>query len=111
MFETECTYHQVGSSYFFMADDLGEKRCFLSVTFEPLAWYPAEPDVGAGPDFDAKIECIDLYFGDPNNHRFWPHRLTGLNLDRAKSFLESHHRSAMWGRAEEVTAEYFGRAA
>ena len=111
MFEIECTYHSFAGVLIFLPDGLAEGRCFLSVTFEPLAWYPAEPSVGAGADFDAQIACIDMYDGPPDDKASIQRQLKGVDFDQAKAFLEEHHREDLWAAAEAVTAEHFGKVA
>ena len=111
MYEIECTYASTAGVLSFFPAGSGERSCYLSVTFEPIDWYPAEPDVGAGHDFDAQIVSVDMYDGPPDDSGSVQRHLTGLDLDQAKAFLEEHHRDEMWAVAEALTAEAFGKVA
>jgi hypothetical protein len=104
MFEQTCTYQNIPDGCVFLPEDAESASCALRVTFEPLAWYPAEPSVGAGADFDAAIILIEMSVdADGEDWRC----LSGRDYQAAEAFLETHHHDALWAQAEHETAEAF----
>lgn len=110
MYIAECSYRAGDVGLIFLPDGSGHP-CDLSVDFRPLAYYPAEPDIGQGPDFDAAIVTIQIRDPeDGNKPQAW-HKLDGADFEAAKRFLDRHHSTPMWAQAEIETAEAFGAAA
>lgn len=110
-FEIACTYQPIASGLIFLPADLDSAYgCDLRVHFEPLAYYPAEPDIGAGPDFDARITTIEMLDDrDSVDEDGRPCRtpwrvLEGDARKAAEAFLDAHCREAMWAEAEAETA-------
>lgn len=116
MFEVRCVYEPTDCGPLFLPDDaedvIGGKPATLRVSFRPDAYYPAEPDVGAGPDFIAEIETVELMDdapgGDLGNVPPRWRMLAGLWRRRAIEFLERSHGKPMWAQAEREVAEAFG---
>jgi hypothetical protein len=105
MFEIECSYQQTFDGLmFFPEDNQDAAYCILEVVFEPVAYYPAEPDVGASDDFDAKIVAIRM-IDDDANCSCRERSLTGASRRNAEAFLDAHHRTAMWEKAGEEVRE------
>lgn len=118
MFEVRCIYEPTECGPLFLPGDaedvVGGKPATLRVTFLPRDYYPAEPDVGAGPDFIADIDTVELIDDEPggdlgNVPPRW-RTLAGLWRKRAIEFLERSHGKTMWAQAEAETAEAFGVA-
>jgi hypothetical protein len=113
-FEIACTYQPTAFGLIFLPPDTdGAYECDLRVSFEPLAYYPAEPDVGAGADFDARITSVEMLDGrDDTNEDGTPcqtpwRTLEGDARKAAEAFLDAHCRDDMWAEAEaETTAAY-----
>lgn len=108
MYKAESSYRSGGSGLLFFLPGCGDRECDLRVTFTPKAYYPAERDCGAGPDFDADIRSIELRdYDDGDDEKAW-HALTGNDLWAARCFLENHYKRPMWDQAFDETAEAFG---
>lgn len=106
MFEIACTYQPSDDGYTFHPEDAeSDYQCDLRATFQPLAYYPAEPDVGAGADFDFAIESIEV--ADHQGGQSW-RTLEGTEFKAAEAFLDAHHQEAMLEQAEREAAEAFG---
>lgn len=106
MFEIACTYQPSASGYTFHPEDAdSDYQCDLRVSFQPLAYYPAEPDVGAGADFNFDIEAIEV--ADHDGGQTW-RRLEDDERAAAERFLDRHHRDEMYDAAERETAAAFG---
>lgn len=106
MYEATCTYRSTPSGSIFLPDDIESDECAeLRVSFDPLAYYPTEPDVGAGAHFDVAIGAVELM--EHRGTEQW-RTLTGASRTAAIAFLEQHHHKAMWWQADEEAAEAFG---
>jgi hypothetical protein len=121
MFEIRCAYQPTAWGMIFLPEDIeSDYGATLRVHFDPLDYYPAERDVGAGAEFVAEIGIIEMCDDrdcTSNSHRSSPWRtLQGLTRQAAIDFLEQSHHDEMWAQADEETAEafgldYYGRAA
>jgi hypothetical protein len=102
MFETQCVCQPSAAGLIFAPDDPDSAYSReLRVHFQPAAYYPAEPDIGAAADFDAHIVCVEL-----GENGIW-RQLRGAERDAAEAFLNAHHRDEMWAVAEDETVEHF----
>jgi hypothetical protein len=101
MFEVECKYLLTQNGLHFLPDDYHSGfKCTLQVAFEPVAYYPAEPDIGAGDDFDARIARITM-LDDDASCGCYEKLLTSQSRENAEKFLDACHRDAMWETAGE----------
>lgn len=114
MFSCECTYQPTAYGIIFLPPDCEtDYQCELYVEFEPLDFSPAEPDVGAGPDFDWQIASIgmldarDRYQHTPSRNKDNIRILKNEAFDAAKRFLEAHHARELHDQANAETAEAF----
>lgn len=110
MYITECTFRPCDAAgmVFLPFDANSEFTAELRVTFQPVAYYPAEPDTGAGPDFDAKIVRIEIRDAlDDLSEKAW-HKLEPRDAAAARRFLDEYCSESMWDQAFEETAEAFG---
>lgn len=106
MFQIACTYRPSDGGYTFHPEDAeSDYQCDLRVTIRPLAYYPAEPDVGAGADFDFEFEAIEV--ADHQGGQSW-RTLEGAESKAAEAFLDAHHQEALFEQAETEVAEAFG---
>lgn len=113
-FEIACTYQPTAFGLIFLPIDIeSDYLCDLRVSFEPLAYYPAESGTGAGADFDARITSIEMFdhrdgINDDSSVCKTPWRtLEGDDRKAAEAFLDAHCRDDMWAEAEaETTAAY-----
>lgn len=113
-FEIACTYQPTASGLIFLPIDTdGAQDCDLRVSIKPLAYYPAEPDIGAGADFDFAIAVIEMFDhrddrNDDGSLCETPWRvLDGAARRAAETFLDTHCREAMEDEAEaECAAAY-----
>jgi hypothetical protein len=104
MFEIRCTHRPTASSLIFLPEDIESDRgAALRVSFETVAYWPAERDVGAGDDFDARIICVEINDDRDNGWR----RLDGQSRENAEKFLETHYHNEMWEAAGEQAREDF----
>jgi hypothetical protein len=108
MFTKECSYRPTTSGFVFLPADLDtDLTCDLVVSFEPVAYYPAEPRIGAGDDFDARIVSIEMI--DACDLDISPRvMLAGDSYRQALSFLEATCSSDMWEQAAEETVAALG---
>lgn len=112
MFQIECTCLPSPDGFTFWPEDSeSDSPCELRVTFEPIAYYPPEPDVGAGHDFDARVASIEMLDASApvsiQGGEQW-RVLTGNELHNAHAFLGKHHWKEMWAVGEAETLEAFG---
>lgn len=104
-YEISCTYQPTAAGYIFLPEDAeSDYQCDLRVTFEPVAYYPPERDIGAGADYDARLTLIEV--ADHAGAQTW-RALAGAEHASAEAYLETHHHDAMWAEAEAETCEWF----
>ena len=110
MYEIEAACHPTEDGLVFLPVDLdaADERgaCILRAHFQPMAHYPAEPDVGCGDSFDVDIEAVELVLPRVKT----PLPLGGKVLKRAKDFLNEHYGDQVWETADQEAAEHFGVA-
>ncbi len=104
-FEIACTYQPTQAGYIFLPEDAeSDSQCDLRVSFEPVAYYPAERDIGAASDYDARIILIEV--ADHSGAPTW-RALAGEEYASAEAYLETYHHDTMWAEAEAETTEAF----
>lgn len=102
MFEIPCICQPSTAGLIFATEDEDSPfACELRVYFQPVAYYPAEPDIGAAADFDAHIVRIELHNGEGTRV------LYGAGRVAAEAFLAAYHHDDMWAIAEDETLEHF----
>lgn len=113
MYECECAYRsdENGARVFVLGEEMVEATdtiCDLRVRFAITAIYPAEPDVGAGMDWNGDIAAIEIRTQDWRRWR----KLNGDEFEAARKFLLMHFGAALWQAGDDhAEAVYFGEVA
>lgn len=113
MYIIECTFEPrpAGLNFYPRTGPSCDSDCELRVTFQPIDYYPDEPDTGQGADFDARITCVEIRdAADEDDEKAW-HILEPYEAGLARHFLEEHCSKEMWEQAFVETAEAFGQPA
>jgi len=112
MYECECAFYRddQGGTVLVRPEDMSDTDtiCDLRVRFAITAIYPAEPDVGAGMDWNGDIATIEIRTQDWRRWRI----LRGEEMERARQFLLTHYEDPLWQAADAYAeAIYHGEAA
>lgn len=112
MYECECAYRDDNGVRVFVLgeamDEATDTICDLRVRFAITAIYPAEPDVGAGMDWNGDIAAIEIRTQDWRRWR----RLNGDEFEAARKFLLLHFGAALWQAGDDhAEAVYLGEVA
>jgi hypothetical protein len=113
MYECECAYRSDdnGARVFVLGDEMVDATdtiCDLRVRFAIAEIYPAEPDVGAGMDWNGDIDTIEIR---TQCWRRWK-KLNGDERAAAQSFLLLHFGAQLWQAGYEYAeAVHYGEVA
>lgn len=112
MFEVECAYRREDSGTVFIHEDnVNEETdalCDLRVGFVIADIYPAEPDIGAGWDWDGDIASIEIRTMTWRKWRI----LRGAEEEAARAFLLREYGTELWQAGDDYAeAVHYGEVA
>ncbi len=114
MYEVECAFRRESGALLFIHNDhfneATDDLCDLRVSFDVTAIYPAEPDTGAGMDWNGDISTIEMrsYSG---NWKRWQ-LLRHDEFEAAKAFLLREYGAQLWAAGGDYAeAVHYGEAA
>lgn len=115
-FQVECPYRLGDDGIVFLGDtEVGDDHddyCTLRVSFDVTDFYPAEPGVGAGSDWNGDIDAIEMReHGAGSRFRRFK-TLAGDEFAAAKAFLLRVHGTDLWNAGGEFAESgYYEQAA
>jgi hypothetical protein len=112
MYEVECAYRRENGGFVFVHEtqinEAIDDLCDLRVRFAITAIYPAEPDIGAGMDWNGDIASIEIRTMGWRKWRI----LRDSEFDAAKAFLLKEYGRELWQAGDNYAeAVHYGEVA